>query len=113
MAHTKIKQMRFLGLRDLYLGSLQSESCGCSAFRSVRESNRWSRRCNDSRARTRFRAVGYQAAADEIIDIRESASEVRSSRRKLMIPVVTVAAGQQPRAPDDALPAMILLGTIS
>src|SRR5689334_13959536 len=32
---------------------------------------------------TRFRAAGYQAAADEIIHIRESASEVRTSRRKL------------------------------
>ena len=44
---------------------------------------------------TRFRAAGYQAAADEIIHIRESAEEVRSSRRKLTIPVfvVTGAAG--------------------
>ena len=39
---------------------------------------------------TRFRAAGYQAAADEIIHIRESASEVRTSRRKLPIPVVVV-----------------------
>ena len=39
---------------------------------------------------TRFRAAGYQAAADEIIHIRESVSEVRSSRRKLTIPVVVV-----------------------
>jgi pimeloyl-ACP methyl ester carboxylesterase len=39
---------------------------------------------------TRFRAAGYQAAADEIMHIRESASEVRSSRRKLTVPVVVV-----------------------
>ena len=39
---------------------------------------------------TRFRPAGYKAAADEIIQIRESASEVRSSRRKLTIPVLVV-----------------------
>ena len=39
---------------------------------------------------TRFRAAGYKAAADEIIHVRESASEVRSSRRKLTIPVLVV-----------------------
>ena len=43
---------------------------------------------------TSFRAAGYQAAADEIIHIRESASEVRSSRRKLTVPVVVVTGGQ-------------------
>jgi pimeloyl-ACP methyl ester carboxylesterase len=43
---------------------------------------------------TSFRAAGYQAAADEIIHIRESASEVRSSRRKLTIPVLVVTGGQ-------------------
>jgi pimeloyl-ACP methyl ester carboxylesterase len=43
---------------------------------------------------TRFRAAGYQAAADEITHIRESASEVRSSRRKLTIPVVVVTGGR-------------------
>jgi pimeloyl-ACP methyl ester carboxylesterase len=43
---------------------------------------------------TSFRAVGYQAAADEIIHIRESASEVRSSRRKLTIPVLVVTGGR-------------------
>jgi pimeloyl-ACP methyl ester carboxylesterase len=47
---------------------------------------------------TSFRAAGYQAAADEIIHIRESASEVRSSRRKLTIPVVVVTGG---RAADE------------
>ena len=39
---------------------------------------------------TRFRAAGYQAAADEITHVRESAEQVRSSRRKLTIPVVVV-----------------------
>jgi pimeloyl-ACP methyl ester carboxylesterase len=43
---------------------------------------------------TSFRAAGHQAAADEIIHIRESASEVRSSRRKLTIPVVVVTGGR-------------------
>jgi pimeloyl-ACP methyl ester carboxylesterase len=43
---------------------------------------------------TKFRASGYQAAADEIRHIRESASEVRSSRRKLKIPVVVVTGGR-------------------
>jgi pimeloyl-ACP methyl ester carboxylesterase len=40
---------------------------------------------------TRFRASGYKAAADEIIHVGESASEVRSSRRKLTIPVLVVS----------------------
>jgi pimeloyl-ACP methyl ester carboxylesterase len=43
---------------------------------------------------TRFRAAGYQAAADEIIHIRESVSEVRSSRRKLTVPVLVVTGGR-------------------
>ena len=43
---------------------------------------------------TRFRAAGYQAAADEIIHVWESASEVRSSRRKLTIPVLVVTGGR-------------------
>jgi pimeloyl-ACP methyl ester carboxylesterase len=43
---------------------------------------------------TSFRAAGYQAAADEIIHIRESASEVKASRRKLTIPVVVVTGAR-------------------
>lgn len=43
---------------------------------------------------TRFRAAGYQAAADEIIHIRDSASEVRTSRRTLTIPVVVVTGAR-------------------
>jgi pimeloyl-ACP methyl ester carboxylesterase len=43
---------------------------------------------------TRFRAAGYQAAADEIMHIRQSASEVRASRRKLTIPVVVVSGAR-------------------
>lgn len=43
---------------------------------------------------TRFRAAGYQAAADEIIHFPESASEVRSSRRTLGIPVLVVTSGR-------------------
>jgi pimeloyl-ACP methyl ester carboxylesterase len=43
---------------------------------------------------TRFRAAGYQAAADEIMHIPQSASEVRASRRKLTIPVVVVTGAR-------------------
>jgi pimeloyl-ACP methyl ester carboxylesterase len=43
---------------------------------------------------TAFRTAGYRAAADEIIHVRESASEVRSSRRTLTIPVVVVTGGR-------------------
>jgi pimeloyl-ACP methyl ester carboxylesterase len=43
---------------------------------------------------TRFRAAGYQATADEIIHIRESASQVRTSRRKLPIPVIVVTGAR-------------------
>jgi pimeloyl-ACP methyl ester carboxylesterase len=43
---------------------------------------------------TSCRAAGYQAAADEIIRIRESASEVRTSRRKLTMPVVVVTGAR-------------------
>ncbi len=43
---------------------------------------------------TSFRAAGYQAAADEIIHVRESASEVRNSRRKLTIPVLVITGGR-------------------
>jgi pimeloyl-ACP methyl ester carboxylesterase len=43
---------------------------------------------------TAFRAAGYQAAADELAHVRQSASEVRSSRRKLTIPVLVVSGGR-------------------
>lgn len=43
---------------------------------------------------TRFRTAGYNAAADEIIHVRESAEEVRSSRRKLSIPVLVVTGAR-------------------
>src|SRR4051812_36645256 len=43
---------------------------------------------------TSFRASGYQAAADEIIHIWDSASEVRSSRRTLSIPVLVVTGAR-------------------
>jgi len=43
---------------------------------------------------TRFRTEGYQAAADEIIHIQESAEEVRSSRRRLTIPVLVVTGAR-------------------
>lgn len=37
---------------------------------------------------TRFRAAGYRAAADEITHVRESAAEVRATRRRLDVPVI-------------------------
>ena len=43
---------------------------------------------------TSFRSAGYTAAADELIHIQESVSEVRSSRRKLTIPVVVVTGAR-------------------
>jgi pimeloyl-ACP methyl ester carboxylesterase len=43
---------------------------------------------------TSFRTAGYQTSADEIIHIRQSASEVRSSRRKLTIPVLVITGGR-------------------
>jgi pimeloyl-ACP methyl ester carboxylesterase len=43
---------------------------------------------------TAFRAAGAQAAADEIIHIRESVAEVKATRRKLTIPLIVVMAGR-------------------
>ena len=43
---------------------------------------------------TMFRASGHQAAADEIIHIRETVSEVRSSGRRLTIPVLVVTGAR-------------------
>jgi pimeloyl-ACP methyl ester carboxylesterase len=43
---------------------------------------------------TQFRAAGYQAAADELIHIGETAAEVRNTRRKLTIPVLVVTGAR-------------------
>ena len=43
---------------------------------------------------TRFRAAGYQAAADEIMHLGQTVSEVRNTRRKLTIPVLVVAGAR-------------------
>jgi pimeloyl-ACP methyl ester carboxylesterase len=43
---------------------------------------------------TRFRAAAHRAAADEITHIRESASEVRTSRRKLSIPLIVITGAR-------------------
>jgi pimeloyl-ACP methyl ester carboxylesterase len=43
---------------------------------------------------TQFRAAGYRAAADEILHIRESAAEVRSTRRQLTIPMIVVTGAR-------------------
>ena len=48
---------------------------------------------------TGFRATAYQATADEGIHLRESAAEVKATRRKLTIPVVVLTAG---RGADEA-----------
>lgn len=40
---------------------------------------------------TRFRSAGHRAAADEIMHIHESASEVRASRRTLTVPLIVVS----------------------
>jgi pimeloyl-ACP methyl ester carboxylesterase len=42
---------------------------------------------------TSFRAMAYQTTADELIHLRESAAEVRATRRQLDVPVVVVTAG--------------------
>jgi pimeloyl-ACP methyl ester carboxylesterase len=43
---------------------------------------------------TRYRAAGYNAAADEIMHIRASAAEVKTARRKLTVPLIVVSAGR-------------------
>jgi pimeloyl-ACP methyl ester carboxylesterase len=43
---------------------------------------------------TSFRAAAYQSTADEGTHLRESAAEVKATRRKLTIPVVVVTAGR-------------------
>lgn len=40
-----------------------------------------------------FRAAGYQAAVDEISHLRQSAAEVKATRRQLSMPLIVVAAG--------------------
>ena len=49
--------------------------------------------CNSSHVIKVLRTSGYQAAADEIMHIRESASEVSTLRRRLTIPVLVVTGG--------------------
>ena len=43
---------------------------------------------------TRFRATGYRAAADEVMHIGETVSEIRNTRRKLTIPVLVVTGAR-------------------
>lgn len=43
---------------------------------------------------TKFRAAGYRAAADEISHVRDSAEQVRSSRRTLTIPILVVTGAR-------------------
>jgi pimeloyl-ACP methyl ester carboxylesterase len=43
---------------------------------------------------TSFRGAGFRAAADELTHVWESVSEVRSSRRKLTVPVVVVTGAR-------------------
>jgi hypothetical protein len=51
---------------------------------------------------TSFRAAGYQTAADEIIHIRQSASEVSSSRRKLTILSSSSPVAEEPTRIGDS-----------
>ena len=94
MRHTKIRHTTFLGSRLLCRFFRQLECFDCSAYRSARLQVRWRRPFADSRARRNFRAAGYQAAANEIIHIRESAAEVRSTRRELSIPLMVVTGAR-------------------
>jgi pimeloyl-ACP methyl ester carboxylesterase len=43
---------------------------------------------------TMFRATTYRAAANEIMHVRESAEQVRSTRRTLAVPLVVLTAGR-------------------
>jgi pimeloyl-ACP methyl ester carboxylesterase len=43
---------------------------------------------------TSLRTAGYRAAADEILHVRESAAEVRATRRTLTVPVIVVTGGR-------------------
>jgi pimeloyl-ACP methyl ester carboxylesterase len=54
---------------------------------------------------TRFRTAGYRAAVDEFMHARESAAEVKATRRQLTIPVVVVTAGRGADAAWRALQA--------
>lgn len=54
---------------------------------------------------TRFRTAGYRAAVDAFMHARESAAEVKASRRPLTIPVVVVTAGRGADAEWRALQA--------
>ena len=46
------------------------------------------------RTRRGFAPQSYNAAADEIVHARESAEEVRATRRKLTVPLVVVTGGR-------------------
>jgi pimeloyl-ACP methyl ester carboxylesterase len=54
---------------------------------------------------TRFRTAGYRAAVDEFVHARESAAEVKATRRPLTIPLVVVTAGRGADAAWRALQA--------
>ena len=43
---------------------------------------------------TRFRTTAYSAAANEVTHVRESAAQVRSTRRQLSIPLVVLTGGR-------------------
>ena len=97
MPPTKTTYMKCRGWRDLFPCCRRSASSDCSARRSARDIESLAPSVRQFAQATSFRAAGYQAAADEIIHIRESAEEVRSSRRKLTIPVLVVTGGTRSR----------------
>ena len=93
MHRTKTTHMRCRGWRDSFPCCRRSVFFDSLACRSARELSRWLHQSGDTR-RQRCRAGGYWAAADEIIHIRESVSEVKSSRRRLTIPVLVVTGAR-------------------
>ena len=58
---------------------------------------------------TTLHAAGHPAAAEEIIHIRESALEVRSSRRRLTSPVIIVSGARGADVTWRGLPAKLSL----
>ncbi len=73
MPPTKTTHMKCRRWRDLFRCCRRSVSFDCSACRSVRDVESLAPSVRQFAQATSFRAAGYQAAADEIIHIRESA----------------------------------------
>ena len=74
--------------------SRPSGSFDSSASRLAHRRLPWRRPYVASHEATGFRAAAYQAAVDEFTHLRQSAAEVKATRRQLSIPVVVVTAGR-------------------